>query len=289
MSGTLQASIRLRILPLTQSGFAAEIDGVSLDHPLAPAQVDALLAAFIDHRVLLFRHQRLSRAEHIAFSKLFGELEHHVLSQYLDPQHPELYVISNVGPDGRLRGEHPDKGTLFWHTDTSFTPTPSLATILRGIELPADGGQTWFADMQGAYDALPEAMKRRIAGLRVVHDLAMSRVRSGDLPLTDEQRERAPPVAHPLARTHPVTGRKALYMGLHADHIVGMSRQEGRALLDELTEFATQDRFVYKHAWSVDQLVMWDNRTTLHRATAYDTGRERRIVERTVVRGDVPM
>lgn len=289
MPGALRPAIRLRILPLTHSEFAAEVDGADLDHPIAPALVETLRAAFTRHRVLLFRHQRMSRPAHIAFSRLFGELEHHVLSQYLDPQYPELYVISNVGPDGQPRGEHPDKGTLWWHTDTSFTRTPALATILRGIELASDGGQTWFADMQGAYDVLPAAMKVRISGLHVVHDLAMSRQRSGDLPLTEEQRLRAPPVEHALVRTHPVTGRKGLYMGLHADHIVGMPREDGRALLDELSEFATQDRFVYKHSWAADEMVMWDNRATLHRATSYDTGRERRIVERTVVKGDVPV
>jgi taurine dioxygenase len=277
------------VRPLTDSDFGAEVLDVDLGQSLAPAAIAGLRVAFDRHRLLLFRRQKLTREAHIAFSRHFGELEHHVLSQYLDPKYPELYVISNVGPDGQPKGEHPDKGTLWWHTDTSFTRTPSLATILRGIELPADGGETWFADMQGAYDALPDATKARIAGLRVVHDLATSRERSGDLPATDEQRRRAPPVDHPLVRTHPVTGRKGLYMGLHADHIVGMDREAGRALLDDLQAFATQDRFVYKHRWSPDELVMWDNRATLHRATSYDTGRARRVVERTVVRGEVPV
>lgn len=279
----------MRVRPLTDSDFGAEILAVDLAQPLSTAQVDAVRAAFDRHRLLLCRNQHLTRDAHIAFSRHFGELEHHVLSQYLDPKYPELYVISNIGPDGKPRGEHPDKGTLWWHTDTSFTRTPSLATLLRGIEIAADGGQTWFADMQGAWDALPAATKARIADLRVVHDLAASRLRSGDLPATEGQRRRAPPVAHPLVRTHPVTGRKGFYMGLHADHVVGMPYDEGQALLDELLAFATQDRFVYKHTWSADELVMWDNRATLHRATSYDTGRERRVVERTVVRGEVPV
>ncbi len=289
MPDALQTAVEAPCRPLTSTDFAAEMLDIDLGRPLDAAQAAAVRDAFDRHRMLLFRRQHLSREAHIAFSRHFGELEHHVLSQYLDPKYPELYVISNVGPDGKPRGEHPDKGTLWWHTDTSFTRTPSLATILRGIELASDGGQTWFADMQGAWDALPEAMKVRITGLRVVHDRAMSRTRSGDLPLTGEQRLRAPPVEHPLVRTHPVTGRKGLYMGLHADHVAGMSRQEGRALLDELLDFATRDRFVYKHTWAANELVMWDNRATLHRATSYDTGRERRIVERTVVRGDVPV
>ncbi|MBI1775186.1 MAG: TauD/TfdA family dioxygenase [Proteobacteria bacterium] len=277
----------ITVRPLAPA-IGAEIIGLDLARPIDDAIFSQVHDAFLRHLVLLFRGQSLDAAQHIAFSRRFGELEIHVLSQYHDPAHPEIYVISNVGADGKPRGVHPDKGTMTWHTDTSFTRTPSLATILYGKEVAREGGDTLFANLQAAYDALNAEMKQRIQGLRAVHDLAESRRKSEDAPLTPEQRRAVPSVDHPIVRTHPATGRKGLYLGSHAHWIKDLAPEESDALLAELARHATQDTFVYRHRWRQGDVVMWDNRATVHRATDYDTGRERRVVQRTVVKGNVP-
>jgi taurine dioxygenase len=284
----VRSSASIQIVPLTPA-IGAEIRGLDLALPIDEATFDAVRDAFHRHLVLLFRGQSLDAAQHIAFSRRFGELEIHVLNQYHDPEHPEIYVLSNVGADGKPRGEHPDKGTMTWHTDTSFTRTPSLATILYGKEVASEGGETWFASMHAAYDALPATMKQSLAGMRAIHDLGESRRKSKDLPLTPEQKRATPSVEHPIVRTHPVTGRKGIYLGSHAHWVKDLPPAEGEALLSELMRHVTQDAFLYKHRWQPGDLVMWDNRATLHRATSYDTGRERRVVQRTVVKGDAPV
>jgi taurine dioxygenase len=277
----------LALRPL-HAAIGAEVLGVDLAAPIDRHTFEQVLNAFHRHLVLLFRGQRLDGEQHIAFSRRFGELEIHVLSQYHDAAHPEIYVISNVGADGKPRGVHPDKGTMTWHTDTSFTRTPCLATILYGKEVAREGGDTLFANMQAAYDALAPEMKQRLQGMRAVHDLAESRRKSEDAPLTPEQQRAAPSVDHPIVRTHPVTGRKGLYLGSHAHWIKDCPQADGEALLAELMRHATRPDFVYQHRWRQGDLVMWDNRATVHRATSYDTGRERRVVQRTVIKGDVP-
>jgi alpha-ketoglutarate-dependent taurine dioxygenase len=198
--------------------------------------------------------------------------------------------LSNVDPTtGRTIGRHPDKGTLTWHSDLSFQRRPALATILHGIETPQRGGETEFADMAAAWDALDEAMKQRLAGLRAVHDLDMSRRRMGEPPLTEAQRRQTPPIEHPVVRTHPDTGRKILYISRHVSHIPGMPQDESDALLDALMAHATSPRFVFRYRWKPGDVLMWDNRSTIHRATAYDTSAQRRVIHRTVVLGDVPV
>jgi Taurine catabolism dioxygenase TauD, TfdA family len=157
--------------------FGAEIVGLDLSRPLEPETVAAVRHEFDNRRLLLFRNQELSPEAHIAFSRNFGTLEIHVLNQYLAADHPELYVISNVGPDGKPKGVHPDKGTLKWHTDLSFMARPSYATILYAVEIPSQGGETEFADMLGGYEALPADLKRRIDGRTAEHDLNVSRAR----------------------------------------------------------------------------------------------------------------
>ncbi len=266
-----------------------EVHGIDLSLPLDNATFKAVEAAFHQHQLLRFPGQRLSEAQQVAFSRCFGDLQIHVLDQFRHPQQPEIYVLSNVDKTGRTTGCHPDRGTLVWHSDLSFQRRPALATILYGIEVPRRGGETLFADMVAAYDALPEAMKRRIAGVRAIHDLDYSRTRAGEPPMTLKQRAEAPPVDHPLVRTHPGTGRKLLYISHHVSHMEGMPVDEGRALLNELMEHATQECFVYRNTWQSGDVVMWDNRCTMHRATEYDAAEERRVIHRTVVKGDVPV
>ncbi len=275
---------------LLAPAMGAEVRGVDLGRPLDQTTFAAIEAAFLRHLLLCFPDQQLDEAEQIAFSRRFGDLQIHVLDQFRHPRHPEIYVLSNVDPaTGRTTGRHPDKGTLVWHSDLSFQRRPALATILYAIEVPRRGGDTLFADMYAAYDVLPANVQRRIAGLRGVHDLDYSRQRAGEAPMTEAQRAAAPPVDHPLVRTHPATRRKCLYVSHHASHIAGLPPDESRALLELLMRHATDERFMFRYRWRPRDVVMWDNRCTLHCATPYDAADERRVIHRTVVRGDEPV
>ena len=265
-----------------------EIAGIDLSRPLDDRSFAAVREAFLRHLLICFPGQHLDQTQHVTFSRRFGDLQVHVLDQYRSPTHPEIYVLSNVDKTGETTGEHPDKGTLVWHSDLSFQARPALATLLYGIEVPRRGGDTLFASMYAAYEALPAAMKKRIAALRAVHDLDASRQRAGAPPMTEQQRREAPPVEHPLVRTHPESGRKCLYISHHAMRIVGMPEADGAALLEELMAHATRPEFVYAHRWRQGEVVMWDNRCTMHKATGYDAKGERRVMNRTVVKGDIP-
>ena len=264
---------------------AAEIRGVDLSRAY---DFEAIRAAFHRHLLLVFPYQRIEPRQQIAFSRRFGELQVHVLDQYRHPEYPEVYVLSNVDRSGRTTGTHPDKGTLVWHSDLSFQKRPASATILYGIEVPGAGGDTLYADMYAAYEALDPDTKKLIQDLKAVHDLDASRRRAGEPPMSERQRVAAPPVEHPVVRTHPETGRKILYISRHVSHFVGMPRPESDALLERLMAHATSERFVFRHRWRRRDVVMWDNRCTMHCATPYDAGAERRVLHRTVVLGDVP-
>jgi taurine dioxygenase len=278
----------MEIRPLSKV-MGAEIRGVDLSRPLEDAAFGEILDAFHRHMLLVFPDQRIDEAQQIAFSRRFGELQVHVLDQYRHPRHPEIFVQSNVDrATGKTTGTHPDKGSLAWHSDLSFQARPALATALYGIEVPERGGDTLFADMCAAYDALDGDSKTLLAGLKAVHDLSVQRVRAGEPPMTERQRAEAPPVEHPAVRTHPATGRKALFVSRHASHIVGLPKAEGDALLERLQAHATSERFVHRQRWKPRDLIIWDNRCTIHSATPYDAAAEKRVMHRTVVLGDVP-
>lgn len=256
----------------------AEIRGIDLSGSLAEGSLAKIREAFKRYMLIVFRDQRIDEAQQVAFSRRFGELQIHVLDQYRHPRHPEIYVLSNVDRSGATTGTHPDKGTLVWHSDLSFQRRPALATILYGIEVPRKGGDTLYADMCAAYDALDDETKSAIANLKAVHDLDASRTRAGEPPMTQKQRAAAPPVEHPVVKTHPETGRKILYISRHVSHLT-----DRNDLLEPLMRHATEERFVFRHRWGPRDVVMWDNRCTMHCATAYDTGAERRVIHRTVV------
>ena len=281
-------AISLDIAPLSPV-MGAEIRGLDLAGPLSAATFEAVRDAFRRYLLLVFPGQQLSNEDHIGFSRRFGELQVHVLEQYRHPEHPEIYVLSNVDrTTGRTIGEHPDKGTLAWHSDLSFQRRPAQATLLYGREVPAEGGDTLFANMVAAYDALPEAMRAQIDGLRAIHDLDRSRQRMGAPPMTEAQRREAPPIDHPLVRHLPDHGRRSLFASGHAATIAGWDPAAGEALLANLMAHATDERFLYRHRWRANDLVMWDNRCTMHRATGYDTSGARRVMQRTVVLGEIP-
>ena len=274
----------LRIeMPLGKT-FGAEVSAIDLSEPVAPVVADELRALFDRALLLVFRDQQLSPEAHIAFSRLFGELEIHVLDQYNASRHPELFVLSNVGPDGRPNRVHPDRGTLVWHTDASWSRHPAYATLLYSEAAPCVGGHTLFADTLSAFEALSEDAQAYFATLRAVHDLNTSREKSGYGPMPAAQREQVPPVEHPLVRTHPPTGRRGLFLGSHAHRIVGLREAESAGTIERLMAHVTEPRFVHDHTWRAGDLVMWDNRAVLHRATEYDTALEPRIVRRTVVK-----
>lgn len=272
----------MRTEPLSQV-MGAALPEVDLSRPLDDAQLEGIREAFRRHMLLVFPAQSLTEQQQIAFSRRFGELQVHVLDQYRHPQHPEIYLLSNVGKDGKTTGSHPDKGTLVWHSDLSFQRRPALATILYGLEVPRVGGDTLFADMCAAYDALDASTKSRLKDLKAVHDLDASRMRAGEPPMSAAQRAAAPPVEHPVVREHPETGRKMLYISQHVSHFSNPNKKESTALLEELLAHSTQERFVFRHRWGPRDVVMWDNRCTMHCATPYDAAAERRVIHRTVV------
>jgi len=265
------------IWPVTEA-FAAEVGDVDLTQPLAAADLAAIQAAFWKYAVLIFPEQDLTQAQHLAFSGLFGPVE---TDRTLDPRAtPSRFSgsfadISNLAADGNIWGASSRQrmykaGNRLWHTDSSFKFRPGLASLLYARTVVPCGGHTEFADQRAAYDALPEAMKTRLAGLVAEHCIAHSRARCGFSDFNEEERRRLPPVPQVLVRTIPQNGRKSLYVASHAGRILGMPDEEGRALIDELIAHVTQRRFVYTHRWRPHELVMWDNRCTMHRGTAYD-------------------
>lgn len=267
----------------------AEIIGPDLSQPIDAAMKEAIYDALLKYHVLVFRNQSLTREEQGRFATNYGELESHVGRLRNGVRYPVINDITNVDENGELIPEKVNRGPQHWHTDKSYHATPSAITMLHGREVPSNGGETLFCNMKMAYEALPAAMKERIAGLKAEHSWEANRRNVGETPATEEQKRERPPVTHPLVRTHPDTGTKALYLGTHIDFIHGMSREESDALLAELMDFATQDRFLYDHAWRVGDLVMWDNRSLMHRGnTNYDMAHERRVLQRTVIIGDVP-
>jgi alpha-ketoglutarate-dependent taurine dioxygenase len=240
--------------------------------------------------VLVFPPHELPPVAQVAFARNFGDVQVHVMSMYHADGFPELYRLSNLDAQGNPDGRHPDKGTLYWHTDGSWRRVTGQATIIYGEIVPARGGETHFADMYGAYERLSDAWKRRIAGLRAVHNLDFSRTRRhGTDLMTEEQKREAPPVEHPIVRRHPETGRTCLYLGDHAESIVGMPYDEGRALIEELNALAIHADLTVEHRWQPNELIVWDNRCLLHRATEYDPATERRVVRRCTVLGEEPV
>lgn len=267
----------------------AELIGIDLAAGVDAALFEAIHQAFLQYQVLLFGTQQLPPARQVDFARRFGEVQIHVMNQYHAQEHPELYRLSNLDQHGNPNGKHPDKGTLAWHTDGSWRERTGQATIIYAEVVPERGGETHFCDMYGAYERLSPAWKHRIEGLRAVHNLDFSRNRRhAEEPMTEAQKRAVPPVDHPIVRTHPLTGRRCLFLGDHAEYVVGMPYQQGRALIDELNELAVHPDLSYAHRWQVGQTLAWDNRCVMHRATPFDTERDRRVIRRCTVLGETP-
>lgn len=272
--------------------FVAEVSGVDLTRPADGPTVAALRAAFDEHSILVFRRQDITDEQQIAFSQHFGPLERMLLGS--QGGGTPLAFLTNVDRETGQIIPPDDKrmirnaGNMLWHSDSSFKKVPSLASILSGREVPSEGGETQFASMRAAYDALSDAMKRRIEGLIAEHSFVYSRSQIDPTMLNDAQKAEVPPVPQTLVRQNPVNGRKALYVGSHASHIIGMPVEEGRALLKQLLEHATQERFVYTHKWQPKDIVMWDNRAVMHRGRPWAYMKFRRVMHRTTVAGGGP-
>lgn len=278
-----------QVTPL-HSSFGVEIHGISLAEATSERLFGKIYEAFLGHQLILFRDVDLSPAAQVAFARRFGEVQVHVMNQYHGYRdYPEIYVLSNLDAHGDPNGKHPDRGTLYWHTDGSWRERTGQATLMYAERVPEVGGETEFVDMYGAYELLPAATKTTIAGCRAIHNLDFSRTRRhGDDPMTAEQRAKVPPVAHPIVRTHPETGRKAIFLGDHAESIEGMDYDAGRALIEQLNAHITPLNRVYTHQWQPRECLVWDNRCLLHRATAFDTARHQRLMRRCTINGDRP-
>lgn len=277
--------------------FFGEVDGIDMRKPLTREEVAAVEAGMDRYAVLVFHGQDISDEQQLAFSRNFGAIEPAVGGHVIKPDERRLSVdladLSNLDRDNRLldrndRNRMFNLGNRLWHSDSSFRAIPAKYSLLSARTIPATGGNTEFADMRAAYDALDEATKAEVEDLICEHSLIYSRGLLGFTEWTPEERITFAPVRQRLVRTHPVTGRKSLYLSSHAGAIVGWPMPEARAFLRDLIEHATQPQFVHAHQWRVHDLVMWDNRQTMHRVRRFNETAEVRDMRRTTIAGDAP-
>jgi len=275
------------------AALGAEVSGVDLSGEMGDDLFRQVHAAFLEHAVLVFRDQDLTPDEQVAFSRRFGPSERHVLKQFARPDNLDVFLISNVKERGKPKGAI--RAGQFWHSDLSYMSRPTRVSFLHAREVPSRGGDTLFAGMAAAYEALSEAMKGMLRGRRAVHDYTKVYetffARFDDRPaLTDEEIAKVSPVEHPVVRTHPDTGREALYVNPgFTRRIVGLEPDESDALLDFSFDHTIRPQFVFRHAWTPGDLVLWDNRAVIHQALAdYDMA-EARHMHRTSVEDDVPI
>jgi len=276
--------------------FVGEVSGIDIAKPLSPDEVSGLEAGMDRYAVLVFHDQKLTDEQQMAFSRNFGNLEDARGGNITKPEDKRLQVgmndVSNLGRDGQPLSRESrvrlfNLGNMLWHSDSSFRPIPAKYSLLSARVVNPVGGNTEFADMRAGYDTLDAATKTLIEDLICEHSLMYSRGSLGMLDYSDEERQMFRPVRQRLVRTHPVSGRKSLYLSSHAGAIIGMLTPEARILLRDLNEHATQPKFVYVHTWRPWDLVMWDNRQVMHRVRRYDES-QARDMRRTTVAGDAP-
>jgi len=269
-----------------RKGFGAEILGLDLATSDDETMDDAV-RAFNLHGAVLLRDQHMAPADLVRFIARFNEPEGHTLQQYTLPGYPNIYILSNKVVDGKPIGAHNDG--VGWHTDYSYKEIPVMATMLYAVEVPAEGSDTLLADLCAAYDALPQEKRRALDPLVVHHSyqMFMQNREHGRMDLSDELKAQNPDVFHPLIRVHPTNGRRALWASTGTvKGIVGMDEGDALRLIDELVEFITQDQFVYRHQWRPGDLLVWDNRCTLHTGTLYDDKKYDRLMHRLWAKGE---
>ena len=270
-----------------------EITGIDLSQPLSNEVLAEIRSLWVENVVAVFPNQMVDDDEHIAFSERLGELEKINMSALQSEGRPEIYEATNLDKDGNIMADdHPvltiNRGNMKWHSDSSFKVVPATASMLHAYVVPEEGGETEFANMAAAYDALDEETKDLCDGLIAIHDFYWSRRDVEEQAFTQAERDAIPPVRHPLIRLHPETGRKAIYVGSHTREIEGWDFAESRVLIDRLIAHGTRPEFIYRHDWQVGDIVLWDNRSALHRGLAFDDQREKRRLHRTTIAGAGP-
>ena len=270
--------------------FAAEVSGLDLANEPSAQMLARIDEAFLAFSVLVFRDQRITDDQQIRFSEHFGQLE--TTKVGTPGAGTNLITLTNVGPDGDIvaptdRQILSSKANQQWHTDSSFKSVPAKASMLSARIIPKTGGNTKYISMRAVYAALPDDLKEQIDGLTTIHDFAYGRSKIDPNMVTDEERRAVPPVEQAMVLSH-ADGSKSLYLGAHCASVVGMPDAEGRLLIDKLMSFATQPEFIYSHPWSPHDMVLWDNRAVLHRATPFANTTEKRLMVRTTIAGDGP-
>jgi len=295
MSAAARRATSLQVRYL-HPALGAEVAGLDLRRELDDATVEEIRELWFERHLLVFPGQAISDEQHVAFSRRFAELELFPQSDNRGDRNPLILRVSNCDENGALLGkDHPTVVYLslveFWHTDSGYRPIPSLGAILHGREVVEDGGETHFANLLAAHDALPEATRRRIEHIQARHSFEFSRSLRNLPPMKPEEAAAVPPAWHPLTRVHPDRGgRRSLYLNWpYIDAIEGLDFEASRRLIAELTEFAAQPQFVYRHRWRPHDILMWDNRVTMHQVTPYDAARRKRIMHRTALKGTEPV
>ena len=267
----------------------AELSGIDVK-ALSPDEMSKVLSVFRKKHIVVLRDQHVGDEDIYNFAKRFGPVVEHATRDETGSKFSAVHKITNLDAQGKPSANPGVNENYYWHSDKSHTAVPSLLTMLYGVEIPPDGGDTEFADLTRAYEALPAATRAKIDDLNVEHSLAYMRETLSNRPTSEEERAKYPPVVHPMVRIHPDTGRKCLYgVGMYCSRIVDMPVEEGRVLLKELLDHATKPEFLFRQKWRPNDLVFWDNRCLVHRAIAnYEMTKHRRVLKRIVVQGDVP-
>ena len=281
------------VRPLKKN-IGAEITGVDLSRSLPDQTINEIREVWINHVVAVFPDQKVNDEQHIKFSKRLGKLEIINMSALQMKGKPEIYEATNLDDDNNIMlNDHPvmsiNRGNQKWHSDSSFKQVPATASMLNAYIVPKEGGETEFANMAAAYRALDEETKKLCEGLVAIHDFYWSRRDIEEQAFTQKERDAIPPVRHPLIRTHPETGQKAIYVGSHTREIEGWDFNKSRNLIDMLINFSTQKQFTYQHKWNVGDMVLWDNRSAMHRGMAFDDQNAKRRLHRTTIAGTGPL
>jgi alpha-ketoglutarate-dependent taurine dioxygenase len=293
MQNDVQATSRFTVRKL-HPALGAEVRGVDMQQPLDADSFRGLHDLWMRHLVLVFPGQRVTDPQHVAFTRHFGEPEIFHQTIIRSQRVQEIFRVSNVDEDNKLMPpDHPTSQQLslaqFWHTDSSYRQIPCTGALLHGVEVSRSGGETQFTNLYEVYSALPDTLKQQIAGRRARHNFGNMHTLKPLKPLTEAEKAAMPPVWQPMVRRHPVTGRPSLYISpIYNDEVEGMEPEAGQRLIAELTAFAADPRFVYEHRWETDDVLMWDNRCTMHQVTPFDP-RERRVMHRTTIVGTDPV
>ena len=271
--------------------FAAEIRGVDLSQKIPSGDFADVKTAFEQHSILVFPDQPLTDQQQIIFSERFGELEKTINSKKQSGAGKPVTVLTNVGKDGEVIAPEDRRmvfntGNQMWHTDSSFKPVPAMMSLLSGREVPSEGGETEFASMRAAYDGLDDKQKHELEHLICIHDFAYSRSLIDTSLLDREDRHELPPVRQAMIRINPVNRRKNLFLGAHASYVEGWPLEKGRTLIIELNRHITDNKYIYKHTWKRNDLVIWDKRCALHRGRPWQKI-DKRVMHRTTVVGSM--